>query len=200
MQLDSNGLVSTSLGSVVVYFDGRQAPLLSVNSSQIEVIAPFGLDGASSTVVTAQYQGVRSNSVTANVVPAAPGIFTQPPNGNTDGVIFDPSWTLVSKSNPAARGSTASIVFTGAGQTTPPGIDGHMENLTQEEPRQTVKVTIDGQAAPLVYAGTVPFLWDGVMMAQVTVPSGARTGTAVPVVITAGSSSSPANAATMWVK
>jgi hypothetical protein len=38
------------------------------------------------------------------------------------------------------------------------------------------------------------------MMAQVTVPSGARPATPVPVAITVGSASSPANAVTMWVK
>ena len=37
-------------------------------------------------------------------------------------------------------------------------------------------------------------------MAQMTMPSGARSATAVPVAITVGSASSPANAVTTWVK
>ena len=200
MQLDPSGLVATSLGNVLVYFDGWKAPLLSVNSSQIEAIAPFELDGKSSTVVHVEYQGVPSNSVTLTVVPAAPGIFTQPPAGNTAALVLDSQWQLVSTTNRAARGSTVTILFTGAGQTNPRAVDGHMEELGQSQPVQPVSVKIDGQAANLIYAGTLPGFWAGMMAAQVTVPSAAGTSNAVPVVITAGGASSPANAANMWVK
>jgi uncharacterized protein (TIGR03437 family) len=198
MQLDGNGLVSTSLGNVVVYFDGWKAPLLYVNSSQIEAVAPFELDGKSSTVVHVEYQGVKSNNVTVNVVPAAPGIFTQPPAANTDGLILDNQWALVSKANPAAKGSTITVVFTGAGQTTPGGMDGHIESLAQELAKAPVTATIDGQTATVVYAGTLPFCWDGAMMAQIQVPSAAGTSKAVPVVLTVGGVAR--NAVTMWVK
>ncbi len=200
MQLDPTGLIATALGNVMVYFDGYKAPLLYVNSSQIEAIAPFELDGKTSTVVHVEYQGVKSNSTTLNVAPAAPGIFTQPPAANTAGLIFDSQWALVSKSNPAAKGSTVTIVFTGAGQTNPAGIDGRIETLSQTQPKQTVAVKIDGQVADLVYAGSLLFSWDGLTIAQVKVPPAASTANAVPVVITVGVASSPATAATMWVK
>jgi len=199
MQLDPNGLIATTLSGVTVYFDGFKAPLLYVNSSQIGAMVPFELAGASSSVVHVEYQGVKSNNLTATVAAAAPGIFTQPTSG-TAGLILDNQWQLITTTNPAAKGSTVTIVFTGAGQTTPAGIDGHMEDLSQAAPKQKIAVTIDGQPATLIYAGTMPFCWDGVMMAQVTVPSAAHTTAAVPVVITVGTTASPATAATMWVK
>jgi uncharacterized protein (TIGR03437 family) len=199
MQLDPTGVISTSLGNVAVYFDGWKAPLIYVNSSQIEAVVPFELDGKSSSVVHVEYQGVKSNNVTANVAASAPGIFTQPPAANTDGSIFDSQWALVSKANPAAKGSTVTVVFTGAGQTMPAGIDGHMENLSQEDVKAPVTATIGGQAATVVYAGTLPFCWDGVLMAQLQVPSAIGiTSNPVPVVITVGGVSS--NAVSMWVK
>lgn len=200
MQLNPSGLVSTSLGTVLVYFDGWKAPLLSVNSSQIGAIVPFGIDGQSSTVVHVEYQGVPSNSVTLNVARAAPGVFAQIPGGNAGGLIYDSQWTLVSQTNPAARGSIVSIMFTGAGQTNPPGVDGNVDGLGQKQPNEAVSVKIDGQTATVLYAGTIPFAWDGLMMAQVGVPQGARTAAAVPVAITVGSASSPPTGATMWVK
>jgi uncharacterized protein (TIGR03437 family) len=199
LQLDGSGNIATTLSNVTVYFDGWKAPLLDVNSSQIGAMVPFEIDGQTSSVVHVEYQGVKSNSVTVNVAPAAPGILPGQ-SGSPSGMIFDSKWAPVSNTNPAAKGSTVSIVFTGAGQTTPPGIDGHIEDFAQDVPKLPVSVTIDGQPATLLYAGTIPLCWDGISMAQVQVPSAARTGVAVPVVITEGSASSPATGANIWVK
>jgi uncharacterized protein (TIGR03437 family) len=99
--------------------------------------------------------------------------------------------------NPAARGLVVTIILTGAGQTTPPGIDGNIENMSQEVPKQTVTAKIDGRTAEVPQLPR-PLQLDGTMMAQVKVPYSAGTSNAVPVVITVGDASSPAIGAAMW--
>lgn len=61
-----------------------------------------------------------------------------------------------------------------------------------------VTAQIDSQNATLSYAGTIPFSWNGAVMAHVQVPSAASTGKAVPVTINVGGAVS--NSVTMWVR
>ena len=128
--------------------------------------------------------------------------FTQeaPGSANTAGLIWNSDWRMNSNTNPAAKGSVVTIFWTGGGQTDPPGVTGRIETLSLPRPAQPVTVTIDGQAAELVFAGAVPNSWAGLLMAQVKVPSGAATSGPVPVVISVGAASSPRTGATMRVQ
>ena len=201
MQLDSAGKVVTERGGVKVFFDGTQAPLLFVSSSQIGAVVPFAVAGKADTVVRVQYQGVDSNSVTQTVAATAPGVFTQDAAGKGQAQAYNEGWILNSRTNAAKPGSIITILWTGGGQTNPDGVDGRMETQTLPRPRATVTVTIGGQtvsAADTVYVGAVPYAWAGLLMAQVKVPAGLN-GDALPVVITAGSASSP-NSATVAVR
>jgi uncharacterized protein (TIGR03437 family) len=65
--------------------------------------------------------------------------------------------------------------------------------------KAAVTVKIGDQAAEVVFAGAVPYGWPGLYQVVAKVPSGAAPGNAVPVVVTAGSVSSPAGV-TMSVK
>lgn len=185
-QLDSNGRVSKELAGVRVFFDGTQAPLLYVQSSEISAVVPFDVDGKSSTQVRVEYQGIRSNTVAAQVARTAPGVFTQDGAAAGRGLIYGENWNLTSTANPAAKGSLATIIWTGGGQTNPAGVDGRIE--TQSLPRvvQTVTVSIGGQNAEVVFAGGVYQGWAGLLMAQVKVPGGVSAGDALPVTLSVG--------------
>lgn len=193
MQLDSDGKVRRDLAGVKVYFDGTQAPILYVKSSEIAAVVPFDVDGKSSTQVRVEYLGVRSNAVSTPVARTAPGVFTQESGAATGrGLIYGDAWTLNSTANPAAKGSLVSIIWTGGGQTNPAGVDGRIETQSLPRVAQPVTVSIGGQAAEVVYAGAVYQGWAGLLMAQVKVPSSAAAGDALPVVITVGGASSQA--------
>ncbi|QOY85957.1 hypothetical protein [Paludibaculum fermentans] len=198
MQLTQDGRVSTSLAGAKLYFDGTQAPLLYVNSSEIAAIAPFDLAGKAKADVRIDYKGVQSNTVSIDVAATAPGLFTQEGTGQGVGLIYTDGWQLVSAANPAAKGSVVTIIWTGGGQTDPGGVDGRMETQSLPKPNAGVSVKIGGQAAEVVYTGAVPYSWAGLLMAQVKVPSGVATGV-VPVQLTAGGSTSQSGV-TMVVK
>ena len=199
MQLDSSGRLATELGGVKVFFDGTQAPLLNVSSSQVTAVAPFDLEGKSSAKIRIQYKGVESNTVTQPVSKTAPGIFSQEENGKGAGEIYNDGWVLNSKTNPAAPGSTVTIFWTGGGATFPAGTDGRIETRTAPRPSAEITVKIGGQPATVVFAGGVPFAWTGLLMAQVKVPAGLN-GDALPVILTAGAASSADNSVTIAVK
>ena len=199
MQLDTAGRMVTTLGEVRAFFDGTQAPLLYVNSSEIGAIVPFDVAGKSTVAVRVEYKGVQSQTVDMPVAETAPGVFTL--DGLTGpGLISNDLYTINSKDNPAAEGSTVTIYWTGGGQTDPPGVDGRMERFPLPKVIAPVSVTIGGTPAEVRYAGAVPYGWAGLLMAEVVVPGGSASGDPVPVVITAGGASSPDNTVTMYVK
>lgn len=76
---------------------------------------------------------------------------------------------------------------TGEGQTTPPGSDGALALATPvPKPVAEVSITIDGQPAEILYAGSAPGSVAGLFQVNVRIPASAGTG-AVPVVLTVGS-------------
>jgi uncharacterized protein (TIGR03437 family) len=200
MQLDAAGRMVTTLGEVRVFFDGTQAPLLYVNSSEIGAIVPFDVAGKSSVAVRVEYKGVQSQTVAMQVAETAPGVFTLDGSPSGPGLISNDLYSINSKDNPAAEGSTVTIYWTGGGQTDPPGVDGRIERFPLPRAIAPVSVTIGGKPAELRYAGAVPYGWAGLLMAEVVVPAGSASGDPVPVVITAGGASSPDNKVTMYVK
>jgi len=199
MQVDSTGRLTTELAGVKVFFDGTQAPLVAVSSSRITAIAPYDIEGKTTVRLRVEYKGAESNTVTLNVAKTAPGIFSQEETGKGQGEIYNDTWTLNSRTAPAAPGSTVTVLWTGGGITFPAGLDGRIETGGMPKPAAEVKATIGGKAATVVYAGAVPFTWSGLLMAQIKVPADV-TGDALPVVITAGTAASPDNTVVMTVR
>ncbi len=199
MQLDKDGKVSKELGGVKLFFDGTQAPLLYVNSSEVRGIVPFDVEKKASVEVRLEYKGVKSNTVRTMVAPTVPGVFTQEGTPKGSGLIYDAGWALVSTANPAAKGSTVTVIWTGGGQTNPDGVDGRIETQSLPKPKAAVTAKIGGQTATVRFAGAIPFGWAGLMMAQIEVPSTVTAGNALEVALTAGATTSPTGV-TMAVK
>jgi uncharacterized protein (TIGR03437 family) len=129
------------------------------------------------------YDGVPSQPVTYNVVPSAPGIFTDDSSGSGQAAILNQDYSLNSATNPAPQGSYISVYATGGGQTNPPDSTGA---TAQGAAGITLPVTatIGGQNAPVLYAGHAPEEVAGVMQVNLQVPTGI-TGDQ-PVIITIG--------------
>jgi uncharacterized protein (TIGR03437 family) len=205
MQLDSAGRVASTLGNVRLFFDGTQAPILSVTSGQVGAVAPFDLDGKSNVQVRLEYQGVPSQTVPVIVAGTSPGIFTQDGAPSGLALVYNSDYTLNSKENPAAEDSAVTVYWTGGGQTDPNGVDGRIEFGPLSRPRAEVKFAIGGQSAAVLYSGGVPYGWSGLLMSEVKVPVGLVTSDPpvpllAPIVLTAGSASSPDGKVGIWVR
>ncbi len=174
-----------TLGGTQVLFDGNPAFLLFASSTQVNVLAPFALDGHSNTSIQVSYQGATAAGVTAAIVRTAPGLQT------VDGkqvTAFHPDFSMVSPTHPAAIDEIITIYFTGGGQFNPAGVDDGQGSTSAMSLIQPVSVMIGGKLASVVYAGSAPGL-PGYDQVNLRIPQGVPTGNAA-VVLTAGSASS----------
>jgi uncharacterized protein (TIGR03437 family) len=192
LQLANGGKsITNSLGGVQVLFDGNAVPLTYVSSVQINAIAPVGLAGKTSTVVTVTYQGLTSNAMTVPVQAAAPGIFSADSSGTGGGAILNQDYSLNVRLNPAARGSVIAIYLTGSGATNPASVDGAVTGSTPPFPSvmQPVAVTMGGVAVPaqnILYSGAAPEEVEGLTQIDVLIPSAVAPGPTVPITVTIG--------------
>jgi uncharacterized protein (TIGR03437 family) len=186
------GLANTTLGGTRMLFDGVPAPIVYTVKNQFSAVVPYVVAGKSSTQVQVEYRGTRSSPVTLQLAPAAPAIFTLESSGRGGGAVLNQDSTVNSPSNPAPIGSIVSIFATGEGQTSPAGIDGKPGSDPVPHPILPVSVTIGGQTVTPKYAGGAPGSVAGVLQVNVQIPSGIQTGSAVPVVVQVGNTSSQA--------
>jgi uncharacterized protein (TIGR03437 family) len=189
LQLDDFGNVASNLSGIQVMVNGTAAPLLYVGQSQINAVAPYEIAGSGTAKIQVLNNGVQSAASNANVVPAAPAIFSL---GNNQGAILNQDGSVNGPGNPAARGSVVSIYATGEGQTNPPGVDGAVANESLAglpRPVAPFSLTIGGHAAQYTYAGTAPQSFAGFFQVNAIIPSNVASGNA-PVVLKLGTASS----------
>jgi uncharacterized protein (TIGR03437 family) len=177
----------TQLADTQVLFDGVPVPLTYVSSSQINAVAPYSLAGKTSVNVTVQYLGVASAATTLPVVPSMVGLFTANSSGAGQASIVNQDASTNSTSNPAALGSTITLYATGMGAPNPQIPDNVVPQNASVQPALPISATIDNQPATVVSAYAAPGML-GVLVINVQVPSSARPGNAIPVVVQIGSS------------
>lgn len=121
MQATPQSPFPTQAANVQVTFDGTPAPLLWVQDTQINVIAPWSLTPGQTTQVCASYNGVKAKCLNWPVAQTSPGVFTV---DGSHAAALNQDGTVNSAANPAARGSIVSVFATGLGPITPPQSDG----------------------------------------------------------------------------
>ena len=178
-------LMTLCLALTRVLFDGLPAPLLLVSEGQINVVALYGLAGASSAQVEVEVGGVRSAPVSLPVSAAGPGVFTLTQAGTGQGAVLNQDNSVNGAANPAPAGSVVQIFATGGGVTSPSAVDG---GIAPTPPRlhqltETVQADIDGLNASVLFAGAPPGLVFGVVQVNAEVPAA---GGAVPLQLTIG--------------
>jgi uncharacterized protein (TIGR03437 family) len=191
LELDSNGLVSTSESGVRILFDGIPAPIVYVTATQCSAVIPYFGATNPTTHVQVEYQGVRSDPFQITVTPTAPGLFSADASGkgqasatNSDGI------TANSTASPAERGSAVILWATGEGLTDPPGVDGRLAIGVVPKPLAAVSVNIGGLPATVQYAGAAPGNMPGLFQINAQIPGNVQTGDKVPVQITVGAGTS----------
>ena len=194
-------VVADTIEGTQISIGGVVAPILFASSNQINTVVPFNLTGATAQIQVL-YQGQSTASTTVPVQAVSPAIFSMNGTGGGQGAILNQDGSVNSQSNPASRGSVVSLFATGGGLTTPASMNGLVTAPNASEyypaPVQPVSVSIDGQAAQIVYAGAAPGLVAGVLQINVAVPANATQASYDQVVVTVGNSTSP-TAVTMSV-
>lgn len=134
-QLDSNGRVPTEIAGVSVTVGGLPAPVLYVQSSQINFVVPQQVNG-STTNLCVNNAGTQS-CIFAFVGPYSPAVFCLGTCNGAGGsyAVLNQDYTLNTPSNPAALGSVIMIFGTGFGpidRNLPDGsiVSGPTANLT----------------------------------------------------------------------
>lgn len=190
-QLDAAGLVGTQLSGTTVTFNGVPAPLVYVSSTQISAVVPYGVSGSSVPVVV-QYQNQTPANTTVAVAAAAPALFTVDSSGRGQALAIDQDGFPNTATHGAQTASLLTVYATGLGQTSPSGLDGQLAGTVLPRPVLPVSVSIEGQAATVLYAAALPGSVAGIMQIEVQVPTGIQPGAAVPVSLQVGSFTSPA--------
>jgi uncharacterized protein (TIGR03437 family) len=195
LQLDSNGLLTTSLGGTQVFFNGNPAPLTYSANGQVNAIVPYEVAQTQTASVVVVYQGNPSAPSQIAISAVKPGIFTSSNSGSGQGAILNPDYSVNGPANPAQRGQYVSIYGTGEGVTTPPGMDGRLSSVSGTplpKVAASCSATIGGQPATVNYCGEAPDLTAGLVQVNALVPESITPGSAVPVTITIGGVTSQA--------
>ena len=189
LQLDGSGAVATTLTDTRVLFDGVASAMIFSSAGQIDAVVPFDV-AAGRAAVQVQYQGLVSAPFPATVVPAVSGIFSADASGAGQAIILNQDGTINSPDLPAEPGSVVTLWATGAGQTSPAGIDGGVASGSLTRPILLVQAQIGGQFAEVRYAGGSPGIVEGVIQVNLRIPPASQTGAAVPLVLRVGKSTS----------
>jgi uncharacterized protein (TIGR03437 family) len=166
------------LSSVQVLFDGQPAPLLYVQDSQINAVAPWSLTPGKNTQVCVSYSGTQTNCLAVPVVTSAPAVFTI---DGTNAAAVNQDGTINSALHPAPVGSIVAIFATGLGATTPALADGGITHfpLPQNQLPVTAKVVVsvspiggaDYAPCDVTYYGPAPLEVAGLSQINLRLPT-----------------------------
>jgi len=194
----------TVVAGTSVTFNGVAAPLLYLSPSQINAIVPFSLAGQTSVKVAVQRFDQTSATVTLPLQDTSPAIFTAAQGGSGLGAILQQGsngqFSYNSPGNPAPTGAALEIFATGMGVWTPPAQSDVFlfGSLFKTQP---VSMTIGGQPAKILYAGTLGTAlssWS-VLQVNAVVPDSAGSGSQ-PVVLTIGNNDNSQQGVTIWLQ
>lgn len=190
-----NALPATGPATSVT-IGGTAAPILYTSANQVSVIVPYNVSGASADLLLS-YNGLTSQPFTLAVAPTTPGVYTTDASGRGQGAILNYNattndYSLNSNASAATKGGIVVLYVNGIGTTNAsllaPGTAA--SNLIPATPAVTpsasVSVTIGGIAASVAGAVSPPGSVPGLLQVNVTVPSNAPTGAAVPVLVNIG--------------
>jgi uncharacterized protein (TIGR03437 family) len=119
-QSEDPGLPPRQLAGVQVLFDGVAAPVLYVQSRQVNAVAPFELSGKNSTNISVKYNDITLGPVAVKVNFGSNGFFRLQPGASSQAAAVNEDGTQNSSLNPAPRGSTVMLWGTGFGSIDPP--------------------------------------------------------------------------------
>jgi uncharacterized protein (TIGR03437 family) len=181
----------TTLNDTQVFLGGLPMPLLYAGPGQVNALVPVEIRPNASYPLTVVRGKAQSVPVALTVTELQPGAYTTDMTGFGRGIVTNASTgELISASNPAHAGEYLVIYSTGLGAVI--GANGETQPANGERAPSgiifhttaNVNVTIGGVNTPASFAGLTP-TFAGLYQVNVQVPEGVRTGTTIPVTITA---------------
>jgi trimeric autotransporter adhesin len=174
----SGNTIGTQLGGVQVLIEDTPAPLLYVSSAQINLVAPYLLNGRTAAHIKIVTANTTSNEVVLGVRPAMPEIFE---NSAGDVALLNQDGEVNGPNNPAHIGDTVSMFVSGVGQITPAGVDGEIPQTPGGTPLLPIIVQVISAGpqppnANVTYAGNAPGLVSGVTQVNFQIPQVNRVG------------------------
>ncbi len=191
LTLNAQGRVSTLLEGTRILFDGVAAPMIYTSAGQVSAIVPYSVAGKTTTSVTFEYNGLRSDPVALPVLPSAPGFFSVDFSGKNQVAALNEDGSVNSAGNPIGVGKLIVLYGTGAGNFKMPGVDGAVIGAPLPEFAAPLSLKIGGVDAELLYAGPAPGLVSGVFQINARVPDGVGPGDKVAITMKSGSIESP---------
>lgn len=177
---------------------GKTAPLYFAMPTQVNLQIPWELAGQTQASIVTTVNGVASAEENVALAPFAPGIFTMNAMGTGQGaVLIASTYQLAGASTPVSRGAYVAIFCTGLGAVTNQPATGAASTGALSFALTTPTVTIGGASASVTYAGLAPG-FVGLYQVNALVPPGISPGSAVPLVIAMGNTTS--NAVTIAVQ
>jgi uncharacterized protein (TIGR03437 family) len=188
--------LSTTLGGVTVKFVSGgttiDAPLLYLQSNQINAVVPWNVASGSATVTVTNGNST-STAAPVTIGEFSPAIFAIGTMGaiqNVDGSLAQPAGSISGRTtHPAAIGDVVIIYATGLGPVTTAPSNGDTPSQTTDTLHKPF-VSIGGVSAVIQFSGLSP-QFVGVYQLNVVVPSVAP-GDTVPVKLVLGGITSPA--------
>lgn len=186
--LDNLGRLSSTVSNTRVLFNGIPAPLVYASSGQTVAVVPAEVASSSFAVITVERDGVTTGIATASVTPSLPGIFTADASGTGQIAMYNEEGAI---NAPAAPGTVITFYATGAGLWERAVANGAVMDLNLTRPRLPVYVRIGGLPAAVEYAGSAPFLVNGVLQVNVRIPEGLPPGDHAVRLIVGAAASAP---------
>jgi uncharacterized protein (TIGR03437 family) len=159
--INADGFIATTVAGVEVDVGEVAAPLLSVSGGEIDCVVPFETAGPTTTI-SVQYNKAQSNPVKVSVAGTAFQVLN----------VFNENFTTNTPLDPAGAGSIMSVYIAGVGQTTPPGLDGQVNQAPFAALGTPIRV-IDqntSQDLPVTYTGAAPGAIAGVLQVNFFAP------------------------------
>lgn len=155
-----------------------------VSPGVVQIQVPWEVEGQSSAQMKVVLDGdLFGNAVSVPLANYAPEFFT---NGNNIADALDQNYALITTSHAAVRGQSISLFANGLGPVTnPPASGAPALSNPLSQTTQQVTVSFGGTPATPSFAGLAPG-YPGLYQINVVVPTGATTGSAVPVTISVG--------------
>jgi uncharacterized protein (TIGR03118 family) len=176
----SDKRLNTTLAGAQVEVNGVPVPVFYASPIQLGIQIPTELASGTTAMVQVVVDGQASTASTVNIGAFSPGIFA--------GGITHANNTPVTTANAAAAGETVTIYANGLGQTSSVVPTGQVPTGTVTT-TTTPSVTIDGLPADVNFSGLAGCCV-GLNQINVVVPSGVRSGTNVPVIVSVGTQQS----------
>ena len=185
--------------TLVQFTDGStiwNAPLVYTSATQVGAMVPFEVQNSTSVTMAVSYGPTGSALVSQpfplTVSPQVPGIFTADASGRGQGAILNyiaatNDYTINSASTPAILkdGPIVVLYVTGFGITNPAS-SSYAPAQAGVDTNTPASVTIDGKSAAPVVSGVPQGSFPGLLQLNVTVPTNATAGKAVPVTVSIG--------------